>query len=103
MSNNAIDQKEQLMRDLRAVMTDAQQLVQSGSESWSSQASETRQRLQATMEQLKKQLGEIPPAAQRTMGRWQHASDEYVHQNPWKSMGAAVGVGLVVGMLIGRR
>ncbi|HJX57849.1 MAG TPA: hypothetical protein VJ325_03945 [Thiobacillus sp.] len=31
------------------------------------------------------------------------ATDEYVHTHPWQSMGAAVGVGLVIGLLIGRR
>ena len=31
------------------------------------------------------------------------ATDEYVHENPWKAVGIAAGVGLVVGLLIGRR
>jgi ElaB/YqjD/DUF883 family membrane-anchored ribosome-binding protein len=30
-------------------------------------------------------------------------TDEYVHENPWPSIGVAVGVGFVVGLLIGRR
>jgi len=32
-----------------------------------------------------------------------HATDEFVHENPWKSIGIAAGVGLVVGLLVGRR
>jgi ElaB/YqjD/DUF883 family membrane-anchored ribosome-binding protein len=31
------------------------------------------------------------------------ATDDYVHENPWSSIGAAAGVGLLVGMLIARR
>jgi ElaB/YqjD/DUF883 family membrane-anchored ribosome-binding protein len=31
------------------------------------------------------------------------ATDEYVHMHPWKAIGVAAGVGLVIGMLIGRR
>ncbi|MDP1634644.1 MAG: DUF883 domain-containing protein, partial [Gallionellaceae bacterium] len=31
------------------------------------------------------------------------ATDVYVHENPWRVIGAAAGVGLVVGLLIGRR
>ena len=31
------------------------------------------------------------------------ATDGYVHENPWKSVGIAAGVGLLLGMLIGRR
>jgi len=32
-----------------------------------------------------------------------HATDVFVHENPWKSIGIAAGVGLVVGLLISRR
>jgi ElaB/YqjD/DUF883 family membrane-anchored ribosome-binding protein len=31
------------------------------------------------------------------------ATDDYVHANPWRAVGIAAGVGLVVGMLISRR
>jgi ElaB/YqjD/DUF883 family membrane-anchored ribosome-binding protein len=30
------------------------------------------------------------------------ATDEYVHDHPWRAVGIAAGVGLVVGMLISR-
>ena len=36
----------------------------------------------------------------RAAGR---AADDYVHDNPWRSIGIAAGFGLVVGLLIGRR
>ena len=32
-----------------------------------------------------------------------HATDEYVHENPWRSVGVAAAVGVIIGMLIGRR
>jgi ElaB/YqjD/DUF883 family membrane-anchored ribosome-binding protein len=31
------------------------------------------------------------------------ATDTYVHENPWQAVGIAAGVGLVIGLLIGRR
>ena len=31
------------------------------------------------------------------------ATDHYVHEHPWKAIGVAAGIGLLVGMLIGRR
>ena len=30
-------------------------------------------------------------------------TDEFVHEHPWKAVGIAAGVGLIVGLLIGRR
>jgi ElaB/YqjD/DUF883 family membrane-anchored ribosome-binding protein len=32
-----------------------------------------------------------------------HTTDEFVHEHPWKAVGIAAGVGLIVGLLIGRR
>jgi ElaB/YqjD/DUF883 family membrane-anchored ribosome-binding protein len=31
------------------------------------------------------------------------ATDDYVHDNPWKAVGIAAGIGLFAGLLIGRR
>jgi len=31
------------------------------------------------------------------------ATDAYVHESPWTAVGIAAGVGLLVGVLIGRR
>ena len=32
-----------------------------------------------------------------------HVADEYVHENPWASVGIAVGVGFLIGYMMGRR
>jgi ElaB/YqjD/DUF883 family membrane-anchored ribosome-binding protein len=32
-----------------------------------------------------------------------HAADDYVHDHPWKAIGAAAGIGMIIGLLIGRR
>jgi ElaB/YqjD/DUF883 family membrane-anchored ribosome-binding protein len=32
-----------------------------------------------------------------------HATDEFVHENPWKSIGIAAGVGMLLGLLVSRR
>ena len=31
------------------------------------------------------------------------ATDDFVHENPWKAVGIAAGVGLLLGVIIGRR
>jgi ElaB/YqjD/DUF883 family membrane-anchored ribosome-binding protein len=31
------------------------------------------------------------------------AADDYVHDNPWRSVGVAAGIGFIAGLLIGRR
>jgi ElaB/YqjD/DUF883 family membrane-anchored ribosome-binding protein len=32
-----------------------------------------------------------------------HAADDYVHENPWRAIGVAAGIGVIIGLLIGRR
>jgi ElaB/YqjD/DUF883 family membrane-anchored ribosome-binding protein len=32
-----------------------------------------------------------------------HVTDVYVHDHPWKSVGTAAAIGVVIGLLIGRR
>ena len=41
-----------------------------------------------------------PPAGTKEAAR---ATDEYVHEHPWQAVGAAAGVGFLIGMLIARR
>jgi ElaB/YqjD/DUF883 family membrane-anchored ribosome-binding protein len=102
-SLNRSEQKEQLVKDLRAVVNDAQQLIESGVDSCNAQASEARQRLEAALDEVRQQLGQVQPVAKRTIERVQSASDQYVHEHPWKAMGVAVGLGMLFGLLVGRR
>ncbi|MBF7051821.1 DUF883 domain-containing protein [Halomonas sp. KAO] len=57
---------------------------------------ETRDRLEARGERL---YGD----ARETLDHQVDACDRYVRDNPWTSIGIGAGVGIVIGMLIGRR
>ncbi|TDB05132.1 DUF883 family protein [Halomonas marinisediminis] len=57
---------------------------------------ETRDRLEARGERL---YGD----ARETIDHQVDACDRYVRDNPWTSIGIGAGVGVVIGMLIGRR
>jgi ElaB/YqjD/DUF883 family membrane-anchored ribosome-binding protein len=62
-----------------------------------------RARLEATLGSVKVQLAEAArELADRTRAAAQGA-DAYVHRNPWESMAIGAGVGLLAGLLIGRR
>ena len=59
--------------------------------------------LGATLLQAKSGLIDAQAAAVDKAKSAAKAADGYVHENPWKSIGVAAGVGLLIGMLIGRR
>lgn len=95
--------KDQLMSDLRAVIADAEDVLRITSDQVSEAAIDVRGRVQARMVQAKADLLRLQEAAVAKAKAAGHATDEFVHENPWKSIGIAAGIGLVMGLLISRR
>lgn len=96
-------QKDKLMSDLRLVITDAEALLRMTADEVGETAADIRSRVQAKMTQAREDLINLQTAAVAKAKAAGHATDEFVHENPWKSIGIAAGLGLVVGLLIGRR
>lgn len=96
-------QKEKLMNDLRVVISDAEELLRMTADEAGESAADLRGRVQMRMHQAKEELANLQVAAVAKAKAAGHATDEFVHENPWKSIGIAAGVGLVVGLLISRR
>ena len=103
MSQVTTVQKDKLMNDLRVVINDAEELLRMTADQAGEAAAEIRSRIQAKMAQAKVDLVHLQEAAVAKAKAAGHATDEFVHDHPWKSIGIAAGVGLVVGLLIGRR
>lgn len=95
--------KGKLMNDLRVVISDAEELLRMTSDQASEGAADVRGRVQTQMNKAKADLVRLQEMAVSKAKAAGHATDEYVHQNPWKSMGIAAGAGLVIGLLFGRR
>jgi ElaB/YqjD/DUF883 family membrane-anchored ribosome-binding protein len=64
---------------------------------------ELRHKLQDNLAHARASLADAQAAAIEKAKAVGRATDDYVHENPWKSVGIAAGVGFVVGLLIGRR
>jgi len=95
--------KDKLMSDLRVVIADAEELLRMTADQAGQGAADLRSRVLARMQQAKMELANLQHAVVVKAQAAGHAADEFVHENPWKSIGAAAGIGLVVGLLIGRR
>ena len=76
---------EKLMADLRAVVRDAESLLQAA-------AAESGERLH--------EAGATAGDSAREAAR---EIEEQVRRNPWAAVGIAAGVGLVLGLLLGRK
>ncbi|MDO8450664.1 MAG: DUF883 family protein [Rhodoferax sp.] len=95
--------KDKLMSDLRVVIADAEELLRMTADEAGEGAADIRSRVQARLNQAKADLVHLQEAAVAKARAAGHATDEFVHENPWKSIGIAAGIGLVVGLLVGRR
>jgi ElaB/YqjD/DUF883 family membrane-anchored ribosome-binding protein len=96
-------QKEKLMSDLRVVISDAEELLRMTAGEAGEGTADLRGRVQARMNQAKVELIHVQEAAAAKVKAAGHATDEFVHVNPWQSIGIAAAMGLLLGLLISRR
>lgn len=103
MNDITLAQKDKLMADLRVVISDAEELLRLGAEQTGASAVEWRTRVQERITEARHKLADLQDSAVARAKAAGHAADDYVHEHPWKAIGAAAGIGLIVGLLIGRR
>ena len=94
---------DQLLADLKTVMNDAEALLRATSAQTGEKIQEVRARAEESLRQAKARLSSIEDEALRRAREVADATDEYVRENPWQSVGIAAGVGLLLGLLLARR
>ncbi|MDY0058158.1 MAG: DUF883 family protein [Methyloversatilis sp.] len=95
--------KEKLVADLKVVITDAEELLRVTANQAGEKVGELRVRMQENLTSARHKLADAEAALKEKSREVARATDDYVHEHPWKSIGVAAGVGLLVGLLIGRR
>lgn len=89
-----------LLNDLRTLVVDAEKMLES---SVSEHTEEAVSALRARYEAASERMGEIYASAKRNVSAGAKYTDETIRANPYQSIAIAAGVGLLVGVLIGRR
>ena len=101
-ANTLSGHKDKLIDDIKSVVADAQDLLKqaksSSAEGYSAVRVELEDRLADSIVRLQEVQEELKLRARNAA----KATDTYVHDNPWKSMGYVALAGLVVGLLINR-
>lgn len=93
---------ERLMQDMRVVVRDAEELLRATAGQAGDKVASARERIQESLVVAKERLVAAEHAVVEKTKQAAKATDEYVHENPWKSVGIAAGAGLIIGMLISR-
>jgi ElaB/YqjD/DUF883 family membrane-anchored ribosome-binding protein len=94
---------EQLITDFKVVVADAEALLKATANQGGEKLAEVRAKAEESLRVVKARMAEAQAALLAKTKAAAKATDAYVHENPWKAVGVAAGVGLVIGLLIGRR
>jgi len=103
MSNMTTASKDKLISDVKVVIADAEELLRATAGQAGDKMAEARAKIQDHLNNAKASLAEAQAAVVERAKAVGHATDDYVHDNPWRSVGVAAGIGFIVGLLIGRR
>lgn len=103
MNTEAAVTKDKLVQDFKIVVADAEELLKATASQAGEKVAAARERVQDSLRQAKLKLAEAEDLVVQKGKQAARATDEYVHENPWRAVGIGAGVGLIIGLLIGRR
>jgi ElaB/YqjD/DUF883 family membrane-anchored ribosome-binding protein len=95
--------KEKLMSDIKTVLADAEDLLKQAASTTGERAVELREKAVSRLKQAKEKATDAHVVVVEKGKKAVRATDDYVHEHPWQSVGIAAGVGVLIGLLINRR
>ncbi len=103
MAKQSRDDQEALMTDLQDVLADTEAMLKDVTAEGGEMAAALRERITTNLKSVKAKLIETEQMVAEKAKVAAKATDEYVHDNPWQSIGVAGAVGFLVGLLVSRR
>lgn len=92
-----------LMSDLQAVLADTETMLKDVANEGGEMAHALRERIAANLKNVRAKLMETEELVSEKAKFAAKVTDEYVHENPWQSIGVAASVGFLLGLLVSRR
>lgn len=89
--------------DFRVVCDSAEDLLRATADLGGEKVAAVRARVDHSLKALRTRMSEAQEAVVDRARADARAADAYVHENPWKSVGAGMVAGLVIGLLVARR
>ena len=95
--------RDRLIADVKVLMADADEIVKAMASATGEKAVELADRLRINMRNAKDKMADMQVLVADKAKVAARVTDDYVHDNPWQAVGIAAGVGLLLGLLMGRR
>ena len=93
--------KQKLLADFNAVVAEADQLLRLVTEEGGDKAVALRSKVEKNLNAAKERLRNLEDAVMERTRATARATDEYVRENPWQTVGIAAGLSAVLGVVIG--
>lgn len=93
--------REKLLKDFNMVIAETEDLLKSAAAAGGDKANVWRASVEQNLKAAKDKLVDLEEAAVAKTKAAAQATDNYVHENPWQTVGVAAGVSVIVGITIG--
>jgi ElaB/YqjD/DUF883 family membrane-anchored ribosome-binding protein len=98
-----VDMRGQVVQDLKGLVADTESLLREVLNASGEEFTAVRTRIDDRLGQASVRLDKARVAAGRRMGEAADITHDYVVHNPWKVLGAAAAVGLIIGTMLRSR
>ena len=95
--------RDQLVKDFKKVIDDAEELLKATANETGDKIGAVRERAEANLREARRKLQVIEKDLINQTKAAAKATDQLVHDKPWRAVAIAAGVGLLFGMLTSRR
>jgi ElaB/YqjD/DUF883 family membrane-anchored ribosome-binding protein len=92
-----------LKQDLQVVFVDVEELLKATAGQTGERIDQARKRVEESVRAARARVAEAGTAAGERAREAVHGVDDKVHRHPYAAAGVAAGIGLLIGMLAGRR
>ena len=103
MTDCSCNAKEKLVSDMKVVVSDAEEILRATADVAGDRIGELRERIIDRLRDAKVRIADAEAMLVDRTRAAARATDDYVNENPWQAVGIAAGVGLLLGIIIGRR
>jgi ElaB/YqjD/DUF883 family membrane-anchored ribosome-binding protein len=103
ISGQSSEARNRLLNDLKLVVEDAEQILKSAGRQTDESVQSARARFDSSLQTVRTGLSTLEERVAARTRDAAHTTDEYVHGHPWQSIGLGAVVGLICGIMMGRR
>lgn len=95
--------KERLLDELRSVLHSAEEFAHAASSQSGDKLAIARDKMEATLRNARERLGAAEDAVAASAKEAVATTERSIKDHPWSAVSISAGIGLLVGILIGRR